>query len=928
MGRNGSPKLHSSNHKRLSHTIRSETTTCCTKSAKKSLEYPTLSYHDTNYRADEERASFGGSGTANSKFSFNNIPSSEGRPFLSPHFQPQDPKCLCFNRAVQANKYGSRAGLPTAARLVMQNRYFSGLLPRGHNQSTKTVSPVNLRRGALGDDMSSVWLKYSPESFRFHNELGRPNSKTAGNTHNRFHRRFFASSPGCYDANESSVQSSRNSQIPGVANKCQKMPASTSKAHCLFGHSLGPLVEPQMPPSGETSRMCQQDCAGSSKKNSNSKRASEPRRLVKFCKFCSAKRQAELPPSSRVPKHHSQNLHARGLCLDGGMSIESNVVASKLQNGVSNSLSHTDSLSNNRRIGYSVGCQTEQLVPLRDVERSGAGLTQQSKRITRCPKSLTNQLSVTNKLDNTIAMRQQNNGCLPSQSGWNQISVLNGLDLQGVRNSRSVPNTFDSPLSARKVQRPRRFSFSPSADRRMASSASLHTKDLRQVRHSSDRFVCLKNGTCRCQLCIARHDRRSGNIPRRFLQNMGLSPCMDFPPSFPYSEDTNSLKPSEGVLPFSGPSVGTSILEGRPQAESNRAPIHNNEPLELSGGHRNSTTSPQGRRDDNGGVEMWGWSENLKDWNPEQVELLQSAWRTSTRKTYKAPWFRWLKWAGSQGINPMAPEASYVAKFLADLFLVEKLSYNTILLHKSVISTLCNANESGKISNHPLIKHILKSIALKQPVARKSYIWNIDDLLVYLANSKIDCNNMFETSRHTAILLLLCSGRRIHDLTLLNVDSKHMIESDNSIILWPSFGSKTDSAKYQQSGWKILHNSVNKNLDPVYWVNRTKNLMNDRRNEAKCNNLFITLKGTPKPASRTLIAGWVKSILVKAGIIASPGSCRSAVASKSWSNNLPIDEILAKGNWRSENTFKKFYKREVMPVSCSTSIMNLFKPVM
>lgn len=325
---------------------------------------------------------------------------------------------------------------------------------------------------------------------------------------------------------------------------------------------------------------------------------------------------------------------------------------------------------------------------------------------------------------------------------------------------------------------------------------------------------------------------------------------------------------------------------------------------------------------------MWGWAKNVKNWKPEQVELLASAWRLSTRKTYKAPWQRWLKWADSQGIDPIAPEASNVAKFLADLFLVDNLSYNTILLHKSVISTLCNADESVSISKHPMIKHILKSIALKQPVTRKSQVWNIDDLLIYLANSTIDCNNMFETSRHTAMLLLLCSGRRIHDLTLLNVDSEHMIQLNNSIILWPSFGSKTDSASHQQSGWRILHNSVNKNLDPVFWLIRTKELLNERRKEAKCTNLFICLRGSPKPASRTLIAGWVKSLLEKAGIIASPGSCRSAVASKSWSNNLPIDNILAKGNWRSENTFKKFYRKEIIPpASSSCSIMDLFKPV-
>ncbi|KOB79390.1 Neuropeptide receptor A33 [Operophtera brumata] len=63
-----------------------------------------------------------------------------------------------------------------------------------------------------------------------------------------------------------------------------------------------------------------------------------------------------------------------------------------------------------------------------------------------------------------------------------------------------------------------------------------------------------------------------------------------------------------------------------------------------------------------------------------------------------------------------------------------------------------------------------------------------------------------------------------------------------------------------------------------------------------------------KAASRTVIASWVKSALAEAGIIASPGSIRSAVASKNWADNVPVDEILSRGNWRSGNTFRQFYR--------------------
>lgn len=82
-----------------------------------------------------------------------------------------------------------------------------------------------------------------------------------------------------------------------------------------------------------------------------------------------------------------------------------------------------------------------------------------------------------------------------------------------------------------------------------------------------------------------------------------------------------------------------------------------------------------------------------------------------------------------------------------------------------------------------------------------------------------------------------------------------------------------------------------------------------------------------KTASRAIIAGWIKPLLAEANITATPGSTRSAVASKNWLNNHPLEGILSRGNWRSSNTFKKFYRREVISALTSNSVSRLFLPV-
>lgn len=324
---------------------------------------------------------------------------------------------------------------------------------------------------------------------------------------------------------------------------------------------------------------------------------------------------------------------------------------------------------------------------------------------------------------------------------------------------------------------------------------------------------------------------------------------------------------------------------------------------------------------------MWGWSESIAGWSQEQVDLLKSSWRPSTQRTYQVAWRRWLEWTKRNNVNYKKPDVSEVAKFLADLYLVNKLSYNSILLHKSVVSTLCDVNIAERISSHPLVKHILKAVSLKRPIAHKPPIWNIDVLASYLNNYTIDENNYFQVSRHAAILLVLCSGRRIHDLTLLNINSNHCTKNDDFIIFWPIFGSKTDSEKYRQSGWKLLSNQDNHNLNPVYWINRVITLLQNRRKLAKCDSLFVSIRGQPKAASRAIIAGWIKTILQDANIIAAPGSIRSAVASKNWYNNVSMEEILARGNWKSINTFTKYYKRQVVSASPTSSITDLFHPI-
>nr|CAH7762531.1 unnamed protein product [Callosobruchus chinensis] len=135
---------------------------------------------------------------------------------------------------------------------------------------------------------------------------------------------------------------------------------------------------------------------------------------------------------------------------------------------------------------------------------------------------------------------------------------------------------------------------------------------------------------------------------------------------------------------------------------------------------------------------------------------------------------------------------------------------------------------------------------------------------------------------------------------------------DNRIIFWPIFGSKIDSARHTQSGWELRKNDVLR-LDCVYWIDKLLKVSAGRRSTQQClNQLFIATRGKTAGASASTIRGWIRTAFQTIGIGNPPGSTRSAVASYNCSvYKLSVEEVLARGNWKSSSTFIKHYFKDI-----------------
>lgn len=912
-------------YKRVPHTFHAKTTFNNAKPQSNQSCYTGVSRNDKGNRKA------GNSGCARTskpftKLHLKNVSGAKERRLCSSNLQFKGSERLCSNHTVQIAEHVPSAGFPTTARLAVQGGLIPGLFPPAYFQESSEISKAHLQGSTHGNDLPTVRAQYSTKNICLLNELDRPITKRPRSSNNSILRRLSSGAPGQGHAGQACKPADKSPKSLRFSSERAEVTINPPKEPVVFRRPLGPVEKSKVFTSRQSQRPKGKDFRNTKDESNRLAGPTQSDRSRKLCEFCCSKRSLKLQRSISVPEFPTGGTVHKTILSPRRSKSQSNMVVSELPSCVSDSCSAPNSFLDNGRIRSSVGrsIRPHSNIGTLDLDRSISTLQLQGD--VSCSQSFTGAWSSPAAQLSSSAMRQQDCCIIYSKRGGNSIFTPIKLHESNFSNTRLQSDKFDRLSSTRQVQCTCRPSVETSTSSRMAPTTTMYRDAFQETGDASSRSVCFRNGPCLRELCFTRPERSQSVVPQCIFSDMALLPGVDISTTISDPQGTSSPEPSHWRVPDSLSSLGTRLLESGLEGQSISGTVHNTQSTPPSSGHVHGSSASGSPQYDAGSMDMWGWSKSLVGWNDQQLNLLKSSWRSSTLKTYKVAWARWSKWSQKHKVNALDPSASQVAQFLSDLYLVENLSYNTILLHKSVVSTLTDPKISNKLSSDPIIQHVLKAISLKRPTPHKLPVWNIDTVVEYLRNPKDDPNiTNFIASSRTAMLLLLCSGRRVHDLTLLRVDSDHYKVDDTGITLWPAFGSKTDCSKVRQSGWRLLQ-SENKNLDPVFWIKQTVLMLKDRRDAAGCSNLFISTRGKPKAASRAIIAGWIKTLLTEAGINATPGSVRSAVASRNWLDNFPLDDILARGNWRSGNTFAKFYRREVLPANSVCSITNLFRP--
>ncbi|XP_038056955.1 uncharacterized protein LOC119728693 [Patiria miniata] len=114
------------------------------------------------------------------------------------------------------------------------------------------------------------------------------------------------------------------------------------------------------------------------------------------------------------------------------------------------------------------------------------------------------------------------------------------------------------------------------------------------------------------------------------------------------------------------------------------------------------------------------------------TNIIMSSWRQSTQKQYSGFIERWIDFCSKRATNPMHTNAVHIVTYLTELFNVG-LSYNSLNVARSALSSFVVLEGDSAVGNHPLISRFLKGAYTQRPPApRYSSIWDVQVVFDYL----------------------------------------------------------------------------------------------------------------------------------------------------------------------------------------------------
>lgn len=847
------------------------------------------------------------------------------------NFQSSSFKSLPQTKEIPPNKSVKGTEVFAAGRLYVQSRSLASVSTCTNKKQPSQVLDSQLQRCFIPNDLPTNGLSQRSISILKNYKLDRKYISGRGDESSGIFGRFSFRPPRQVSSSKAGRVCSRPVITPGLENKSRQVYHQSDEESRILGDCLRYSDEFENPSQGQSCRSAigsQEDFEGTSLEL-DSRNVFTRKATIRFRSSSSGPPFLQATSKSKPDSRGGQAKENFSFTSTSGKRMC--LVAESSREFKSNNPQGAKCIFDNRRFRYRVG-HTNRSVPLvRQEVFNSDEVAHKSEGIICNLHSPQEVQSVNREQSGNGSGGQSDGDCISAQSRRHKVTDFVPVSEEDLTFRKPVRHHSNPLLHTWKIQHDSRSIVETVSSNRLAFEQESDTEGLQPLGNSRSRPVCDVAVQSSSPVRVDRCDGDGGMLHQCIQPKVGIQFSLGIPTttinsqSYPTPELCKRNVSGGSPEMDAGFLANSSEIQGHCRAYSCEEPVSS---LDRSGHELSASGSVV---DDFGGMANTGWNRLIKDLPGEDVELLKSAWRVSTWKTYSSAWKDWTKWCRNEGVVANNPSPQQVAKYLGFLYRIKKVAYSTILVRKSVIATFANPEAEHNVCTHPIVTSMLKAISLKsaEKSSMRPRVWNIQDLITWLKGNPPNESSIYQISRYCTLLLLLASGRRIHDLTLLRVDDKHCSMQSDTITFWPAFGSKTDRAKERQSGW-LIKKSQDSEFDIVRWIRQLIHVSSERRKASPgLVNLFITTRGKVKPASRTVIAGWIKPVFLSLGLEVAPGSIRSAVASYNFENNLPLDDLLKRGNWRGATNFFKYYYKSVSAPSLhsNNALLSSFVPI-
>ena len=320
-----------------------------------------------------------------------------------------------------------------------------------------------------------------------------------------------------------------------------------------------------------------------------------------------------------------------------------------------------------------------------------------------------------------------------------------------------------------------------------------------------------------------------------------------------------------------------------------------------------------------------------RGFSSEAAKHISGSVRESTNLVYDARWTIFSNWCSEREIDPFQITVQHLADFLVFLFEVKGLSPSTIKGYRSAISRTLVLSGGPDFGSNEFISLLVRNFSLERP--RQKVLVPQWDLGLVLASLKISPFEPAETvnikflSYKCCFLLALASGRRRSELHAFSVsDSCLRFNRDFSsvtLLTDPSFLAKNqipDRGADPVIIPALPSECSSRLLCPVrilrIYLDRTRTIRTSNNSR-----LFIPIKKGISDLSVKTISTWICQTIFLAYKSSGNDLLNSfnirahdvRAVSSSWAlfNSASLNDVLAAGFWRNENSFISHYLRSM-----------------